>query len=74
METTIRINTDALGPDVLNSIKALFPHKMVEIIVHSADETEYISDNPSFSRELKRRIDEYEAGRETIGVNPDDLI
>jgi hypothetical protein len=74
METTIRINTDALGQDVVNSIKALFPHKMVEIIVHSADETEYISDNKAFSNELQSRINEYKTGEITIQINPNDLV
>lgn len=59
METTIRLNTDALGQDVVNSIKALFPYKMVEVNVHSADETEYNSDNKAFSNELQSRINEY---------------
>ena len=36
METTIRINTDALTPEFVEGIKKLFPHKTVEITVQDA--------------------------------------
>ncbi len=74
METTIRINTDMLGQDVLNSIKAMFPHKTVDIIIQPADDTEYILSNPAYAKELQQRIDQYEANKKTISLKPDELL
>ena len=56
METTIRINTDQLTTDLLESIKKMFPHKVVDITIQPADETEYILSNPVYARELEDRI------------------
>ena len=71
METTIRINTDQLTTDVLESIKKMFPHKVVDITIQLADETEYILSNPAYARELKERIAEYDKRKETIVFKPD---
>jgi hypothetical protein len=46
METTIRINTDAITPYLIEGIKKLFPHKMVEITIQPADDTEYFLGYP----------------------------
>ncbi|MEO6721866.1 MAG: hypothetical protein ABIN67_15970 [Ferruginibacter sp.] len=61
METTIRINTDMLSVDIVEGIKRMFPHKTVDIIIQSADDTDYILSNPAFSNELQDRINEYQA-------------
>ena len=60
METTIRINADRLTSDFVDGIKKLFPHKTVEIIIQSADDTEYLLSNPSYARELQERIEAYQ--------------
>ena len=60
METTIKINTDALTPEFIQGIKELFPHKTVEITIQTADETDYILSNPVFSHVLQDRITAYE--------------
>jgi hypothetical protein len=74
METTIKINTDALTPDFIEGIKKLFPHKTVEITIHAADETEYILSNPLYARELQDRIAEYESKKEVISLKADDIL
>ena len=74
METTIRINTDNLTSDVIEGIKKMFPHKTVEITVQSADETEYILDNPACANELRERIEEYKTKQNGITLKTDDLI
>jgi len=60
METTIRINTDQLTFDIIDGIKKMFPHKLVEITIQPADETDYILSNPAYANELRERIAEYE--------------
>jgi len=74
METTIRINTDQLTTDVLESIKKMFPHKVVDITIQPADATEYILSNPAYARELEERMAEYQKRKETISLKADELI
>jgi len=74
METTIRINTDLLTPDIIEGIKKLFPHKMVDIIIQSADDTEYILSNAAFANELQERIETYEKKKEVIRLKADELL
>jgi hypothetical protein len=74
METSIRINSDNLSAEIIEGIKTMFPHKNIEITIQPADETEYILDDPEYAEDLKKRIKEYRAKKETIKVNSKDLI
>ncbi len=74
METTIRINTDLLTPEIVEGIKKLFPHKTVDITIQSADDTEYILDNPAFAIELNERIETYKSKKEVIFLKPEELL
>ena len=74
METTIRINTDLLDTYFVEGIKKLFPHKTVDIIIQSADDTEYILSNPAYANELQERIETYEKKKEVIKLKSDELI
>ena len=74
METTIRINTDLLNSDIIEGIQKMFPHKVVDITVHNADETEFILESPAFAQELKERINEYKSKQQGISLKPDELI
>ncbi len=51
METTIRINTDNLSADIIDSIKKMFQPKNVEITIQPADETEFILSDPEYAQE-----------------------
>lgn len=74
METTIRINTDELTTEVLEGIKKMFPHKIVDIIVQPADDTEYILSNPAYANELQERIETYQKKKKTISLKVDELL
>jgi len=74
METTIKINTDAITPEFIQGIKMLFPHKTVEITIQPADETDYILSNPVFTQVLQDRIAAYEAKKNVISLKTDDLV
>jgi len=74
METTIRINTDLLTPEIMEGIKKMFPHKTVDIIIQSADDTEYILSNPAYANELAERIENYQKKQETIRLKADELL
>ena len=73
METTIRINTDNLSSDI-DGIRKVFPHKIVEITIKQADETEYILNDPEYAQDLTERIEEYEAKQKTISIKADELL
>jgi len=74
METTIKINTDLLTPEVIEDIKKLFPHQIVEINIQAADATEYILSSPEYTRILEERIENYETKKNTISLQADDLL
>ncbi|MBY0432641.1 MAG: hypothetical protein K2U26_00875 [Cyclobacteriaceae bacterium] len=74
METTIRINTDKLTPDIVEGIKKMFPHKTVDITIQSADDTEFILSNPSFAKELEQRMQDYQKKKETIALKAEELL
>lgn len=74
METTIRINTDNLTSNIIEGIKKMFPHKIVEIIIQPAEETEYILSNLDYASELAERIEEYNRKKEAITIKADELI
>ena len=74
METTIRINTDQLTPEIIEGIKKMFPHRIVNIIIQPADDTEYILNNPAYASELQERISAYESKKELIKLKGDELV
>jgi len=74
METTIRINTDLLTYDIMEGIKKMFPHKIVDIIIQPSDDTDYILSNPAYANELRKRIAEYDAKKEVISIKAGDLL
>ncbi len=74
METTFKINTDALTKDFILAVKKLFPHKTVEITIQPADETDFVLSNPAFTQVLEDRIANYEKNKQVIQLKADDLV
>lgn len=74
METTIKINTDAISDEFIQQIKGLFPHQTVEITIQPADETVYILDNPVLTKVLEERIANYETKKKVITLKAAELI
>lgn len=74
METTIKINTDLLTPEILEGIKKMFPHRTVEITIQPADDTEYILNNPSYKNEIEERMEAYQSKKEAITLKADELL
>lgn len=63
-----------LQPDILDAIKKMFPHQLVEINIRLADETDYILSNQAYADELSDRITQYNLKKETIDVKAQDLL
>jgi hypothetical protein len=38
MQTVYKLNTDELNTEFLESIKALFPHKLIEVAIHDVED------------------------------------
>ena len=38
MQTVYKLNADELNTELLDSIKALFPHKTIEVVIHEVDD------------------------------------
>jgi len=66
MQTTYPLNADELDVNILESIKAQFQHKEIEIIVMEHDETEYLLSSPANREALLRAVSDVEAGRNLV--------
>ncbi len=69
MQTIYQINADELDQDIVESIKALFKNKEIEIVVTERDETAYLLRSPPNRERLLRAIEETEANRHIITPN-----
>ena len=64
MVTTYRLNVNELSMELLNSIKALFKDKDIEITVSEPmDETEYLLESPANSEHLRKAIESIADGK-----------
>jgi len=69
MQTIYQINADEIDESLLQSIKALFKNKEIEIIVSERDETAYLLRSPANREYLLRAIEDVEANRNIITPN-----
>ena len=60
--------------DIMDGIKKMFPHKIVDIIIQPSDDTEYIMSNPAYHQELQERIKEYEAKKQVVKITARELL
>lgn len=75
MEAIVRLNIDDLNEDFIKKLKALFPHREVELKFEDMDATTFISSKPKYAAELLRRIKDYEEGKsKAIEMNVNDLL
>lgn len=63
MQTIYQLNADDLDIRILESIRAQFEHKEIEIVVAERDETEYLLSSPDGRETLLKAVDDVEAGR-----------
>ena len=64
MTTTYHLNVNELSMELINSIKAAFKDKIIEITVAEAlDETEYLLSSKANREHLERSMKELEEGK-----------
>jgi antitoxin YefM len=69
MQTIYQINADEVDENLLDSIKAQFKHKEIEIVVSERDETAYLLRAPANRERLLRAIEDVEENRNIIVPN-----
>lgn len=63
MQTIYKINADELDSNFLESIKVLFRHKEIEIVVSERDETAYLLASPANREMLLNAVKDIEENR-----------
>lgn len=66
MYAVYRVNADELDSQFLESLKAAFKDKQVEIAVSAVDETEYLLRSPANRERLLKAVDDVEQGRNIV--------
>ena len=66
MQTIYQINADEIDENILDSIRAQFRHKEIEIVVTERDETAYLLRSPANRDYLLRVVEDVEANRNLI--------
>lgn len=66
MYTIYRLHADELDASFLETLKATFRNKQIEIAVGELDETEYLMRSPANRERLLRSMANIEAGRNLI--------
>lgn len=69
MQTSYRLNAKDLDKHFLESLKALFQDKEIEIIVYEVDETAYLSQSEVNRSRLLQAIKNVENGTNLVEVN-----
>lgn len=69
MQTIYQINADELDESILESIKALFKHKDIEIVVFERDETAYLLRSENNRERLLKAVKDVEENRNIIVPN-----
>lgn len=66
MQTIYRLNAGELNAGIIESIKAQFGDREIEIKVTEADETDYLLSSPANRERLLAAIDRVESGEELV--------
>ena len=69
MQTIYQINADELDESLLDSIKAKFKHKEIEIVVSERDETAYLLRSEANRESLLRAIEDIEENHNIVIPN-----
>jgi hypothetical protein len=71
MQTALQIDADELDEKFVDSIKALFKHKKIEITVNELDETDYLLRSTENREHLLGAAEDVGAGRNLVVPDQD---
>ena len=66
MQTIYQINADELDQNLIDSIKALFKNKEIEIVISERDETAYLLRSPANREMLLRAVKDVENNQNIV--------
>ena len=66
MQTIYHVNADDLNEDFLDSLKAAFKHKEIEIVVYERDETAYLLRSPANRAQLLEAVADVEQNHNIV--------
>jgi antitoxin YefM len=66
MQTIYQANADDLNEDFLDSLKAAFKHKEIEIVVYEGDETAYLLRSPANRTRSLEAVADVDQNRNTV--------
>ena len=61
MQTVYKLNADELNNEFLESIKTLFPHKTIEVVIHEIDDVDQSPPHTCCGKTIDRN--QYETNR-----------
>ena len=73
MQTSYRLNAKDLDRHFLDSVKALFQDKEIEILVYEVDETAYLSQSKVNQQRILNAIKNVENGENLVEVSLEEL-
>mgnify|MGYP000308463705 CR=1 FL=1 len=73
MQISYRLNANELDSSFIESLKAAFQNKEIEIIVYESDETAFLLHNPYNRKKLLTAVENIQNRKDLIEVNWDSL-
>jgi antitoxin YefM len=73
MQISYRLNANELDINFLESLKAAFQNKEIEIVVYESDETAFLLQNPVNRKRLLTAVENIQNRRNLVELNWDNI-
>jgi len=73
MQISYRLNANELDNNFLESLKAAFQNKEIEIVVYESDETAFLLQNPSNRKRLLTAVENIQNRNNLVELNWDTI-
>jgi antitoxin YefM len=73
MQISYRLNANELDNNFLESLKAAFQNKEIEIVVYESDETTFLLQNPANRKRLLTAVENIQNRNNLVELNWDSL-
>jgi antitoxin YefM len=73
MQISYRLNANELDSSFLESLKAAFQNKEIEIVVYESDETAFLLQNPASRKRLLTAVENIQNRRNLVELNWDNI-
>ncbi len=73
MQISYRLNANELDNSFLESLKAAFQNKEIEIVVYESDETTFLLQNPTNRKRLLTAVENIQTRNNLVELNLDNI-